>query len=89
MSDTENKTNGTVSGSMLIQSLSLYISKAFDNDEEFLSEFRGFCEGLELKEIHMASGQTRIVVIDHDKCHSDEYYIGTREFIDWCEQIDK
>lgn len=86
MSESTNNEAGTaVAGRAMTDLLSAVISKAFDNEEEFLSEFRGFCEGLELKECYMAGSKTRIEVLDLESGETWTDYIPSIDFLYWCE----
>ena len=72
--------------SELICLLNDAISKAFDNEREFLKRFWKGNEDDELVECYMASERTRIaVLVDSGATVTDT--IPTDEFLEWCEFI--
>lgn len=68
-----------------LNKLAGYIQCAFDNEREFLTAFWRHGGYPDLIEVHMASGQTKVVCVMHSGQHVTDV-IPTRDFIDWCEK---
>lgn len=74
-----------VSESTFIDLLSQYIGKAFEYEDDFLSQFWRGSDAEELIECYMASERTRIAVLVNSGAHVTDT-ISTNDFICWCNE---